>query len=215
MGSTVSHMSDGGGYEAGWYPNPNGGPGLRWYDGTRWTDDYHYDQPPPPYAPQPYAPQPYPPQSHGEQPYGQPYPAAAYPGHGGYPGYGTPADKSPWGYFVQAFTQNYANFEGRARRSEYWWFTLVNAGIALGILFVTAIIAASAEAAVPLILLTFLWLAATIIPSLAVAVRRLHDTNKSGWWLLLQLVPLGGIVILIFLLIEGDPGPNQYGWPPK
>lgn len=202
-------MSDAGGYEAGWYPNPNGGPGLRWYDGTRWTDDYHYDQPPPPAA-QAYGSQPY-----GQQPYGQPYPAASYPGYGGHPGYGAPPDRSPWGYFMQALTENYANFEGRARRSEYWWFTLINAAIAFGILFVTAIIAASAEAAVPLILLTFLWLAATIIPSLAVAVRRLHDTDKSGWWLLLQLVPLGGIVILIFLLIEGDPRPNQYGWPPK
>jgi len=58
------------------------------------------------------------------------------------------------------------------------------------------------------------WIA-LIIPALAAAVRRLHDSNKSGWWLLIQLVPFGGIVLLVFLLIEGDRGPNQYGWPPK
>jgi len=56
---------------------------------------------------------------------------------------------------------------------------------------------------------------AALIPCLSVSVRRLHDTNKSGWWLLLCLIPLGGLVILVFCCIEGDPGPNQYGPSPK
>ena len=202
-------MSDhGGGYAAGWYPNPNGGPGLRWYDGTRWTDDYHYDQPPSP-AGQPPAPQPHQAyQGYGYQGYQgyTPYPPAAY---------GAAPSKSPWGYFMYALTENYANFEGRARRSEYWWFTLINAGMAIVILFLVGIVVASNESAAPIVVVVFLWLIATIIPSLAVAVRRLHDTNKSGWLLLLQLVPFGGLVILIFLFLDSDQGPNQYGWPPK
>lgn len=207
-------MSDqGGGYEAGWYPNPNGGPGLRWYDGTRWTDDYHYDQPPAPSG-QPFAPPPAGPapgayqggyQGYGYQGY-DPYPAAAYE---------PPVSRSPWGYFTHVFTENYANFEGRARRSEYWWFSLISVGLLAVMLFVAAVLTAANDAAGALFVVPVLFWVATFIPALAAAVRRLHDTNKSGWWLLIYFVPFGAIVILIFLFIEGDRGPNQYGWPPK
>ena len=203
-------MSDqGGGYEAGWYPNPDGGPGLRWYDGTRWTDDYHYDQPPPPSG-QPFAPQPYPTAPGAYQGYGyqgyDPYPAAAYE---------PPVERSPWGYFTHVLTENYANFEGRARRSEYWWFALIGFGAIVVMFFLVAVLTAANEAVAALFVIPVLSWIALIIPALAAAVRRLHDSNKSGWWLLIQLVPFGGIVLLVFLLIEGDRGPNQYGWPPK
>lgn len=62
--------------------------------------------------------------------------------------------------------------------------------------------------------LLLFWLA-TIVPSLAVTIRRLHDTGKSGWWVLLGLIPFVGLVLLVFLALDGEPGDNQYGPSPK
>lgn len=103
--------------------------------------------------------------------------------------------------------ERYAVFEGRAGRAEYWWFFLANFLIGL----VIQILAGVSDA---LVILSLIYSLALLIPGLAVAVRRLHDTNKSGWWILIALVPLVGIIVLIvFLATDGDPGANQYGNP--
>lgn len=108
-----------------------------------------------------------------------------------------------------AVLQNYAGFTGRARRTEYWMFFLVNLIIAL----VLDLIGLKFQ------VFTFIGLIyglAVLIPGLAVGVRRLHDTGRSGWWLLIGLIPFVGAIILIVLLaIEGQPGDNQYGPDPK
>ena len=113
--------------------------------------------------------------------------------------------------------QKYAQFGGRSQRKEYWMFTLVNIIVATVLYLVATMAFLNNSTAVTIIVCLVCgvyWLAA-LIPSLAVSVRRLHDTNKSGWLLLLCLIPLGGLVILVFCCIEGDPGPNQYGPSPK
>jgi len=121
-------------------------------------------------------------------------------------------------WFKKVVFENYANFSGRARRAEYWWYTLINILI-MKALYILAFIGAAAEIPVITIiavLLLFVYSIATFIPSLAVAIRRLHDTNKSGWFLLLWLIPLlGAIIIFVFEVMDGDQGPNQYGPSPK
>ena len=105
--------------------------------------------------------------------------------------------------------KKYAVFDGRARRQEYWMFVLFNIiiSIVLGIL----------EAIVPVLrFLVILYGLALIVPSLAVAVRRLHDTNRSGWWVLISLIPIiGAILLLVWLVMDSQPGENKYGPNPK
>src|SRR5689334_13817971 len=106
--------------------------------------------------------------------------------------------------------KNYAGFSGRARRTEYWMFTLFNIIIG-GVLY--AIYAATGSSI--FMILYVLYFVAVFVPSLAVGVRRLHDTNRTGWWLLLGFVPfIGGIVLIVFCALEGDRGANQYGEDP-
>jgi uncharacterized membrane protein YhaH (DUF805 family) len=118
--------------------------------------------------------------------------------------------------------RKYAQFEGRARRSEFWLFTLFQFLVTVTIVILIAITSASADAPdapgqesnmvsglLALTLILF-WLV-MIIPGLAVTVRRLHDSDKSGFWLLLNLIPFGGFVIFIFTLLDGTPGPNRHG----
>jgi uncharacterized membrane protein YhaH (DUF805 family) len=103
--------------------------------------------------------------------------------------------------------KKYANFGGRAGRQEYWYFVLFNilANILLGIL--AAIIGAKIGMS-----LLGLYSLAVVIPSLAVSVRRLHDNGRSGWWLLISLIPaIGPILLLIFLLQGSQESENQYG----
>ncbi len=101
--------------------------------------------------------------------------------------------------------KKYAVFGGRARRKEYWLFVLVSAFIVFALWFLEALVGG------PGVLGTFYGLA-VLIPGLAVAVIRLHDTDRSGWWLLIVLVPLiGAIVLLVFMLLDGNPHENQYG----
>lgn len=110
----------------------------------------------------------------------------------------------------------YASFSGRARRKEYWTFGLVNAAILI-VLF-TAITMTASGGHSPLIFSIVYGLFALLIllPSIAVMVRRLHDTDRSGWWFWISLIPgLGGIVLLVFTLLDGNPGANQYGPSPK
>jgi uncharacterized membrane protein YhaH (DUF805 family) len=107
-----------------------------------------------------------------------------------------------------AALRNYAGFRGRARRAEYWWFALVNT-IAL---IALVALGAAVKTTVPYLLYEL----AVVIPSLAVAVRRLHDTGRSGWWLLIALVPIAGaIALIVFLCLDGEAGSNKHGANPK
>ena len=101
---------------------------------------------------------------------------------------------------IQTCFQKYANFEGTARRSEYWWFALflVVASMILGQISTT---------------LSIVFSLATLLPSIAVATRRLHDTDRSGWWQLISLVPIVGIIVLIVFLAQ-ESRPNRYGATP-
>jgi uncharacterized membrane protein YhaH (DUF805 family) len=102
-------------------------------------------------------------------------------------------------------TERYAKFDGRAGRAEYWWYALAN-------IIVAIILIALANVSNIFFVLYFVWAVALIVPSIAVGIRRLHDTNKTGWLMLLPLIPLvGWIILLVFMIIEGDKGPNQYG----
>lgn len=109
----------------------------------------------------------------------------------------------------------FVDFDGRARRKEYGWFTFVNL---LGVVAMTvggAVLADdpdSPAASVPF----WIYAAATFLPSLSVSVRRLHDTGRSGGWVFLQLIPyVGALVLLVFMVMDGDPGSNQYAPNPK
>ncbi len=124
---------------------------------------------------------------------------------------------------VKSVFGNYATFSGRARRSEYWFFYLFNLITVFVFMIVASIIGAifgggkgaAGGLAVGYVLYILYGLAA-FIPSLAVAVRRLHDTNRSGWNLLWCLLPfVGGIVVLVFMVMDSTPGENQYGANPK
>lgn len=110
--------------------------------------------------------------------------------------------------------KKYADFTGRARRKEYWMFTLLVIAASVVIGMVEGILGLSGTLAMygPLSLLFML---AILIPSIAVGVRRLHDTNRSGWWMLIGLIPIvGSIVLLVFFVLEGTRGPNAYGPDP-
>ncbi|MBN1442063.1 MAG: DUF805 domain-containing protein [Planctomycetes bacterium] len=105
--------------------------------------------------------------------------------------------------------KKYAVFDGRARRKEFWMFCLFNLVIAFVLGFVEGLLGSPGVVGI-------LYGLAVIIPSIAVAVRRLHDTDRSGWWVLIGLIPLIGLIILIvFYVQDGTPGPNQYGESPK
>lgn len=104
--------------------------------------------------------------------------------------------------------KQYAVFGGRARRTEYWMFALVNLVVSIVLLFVGR--------AIGFDYLQSVYALAVLLPTLGVSVRRLHDTGRSGWWLLIGLVPIvGAIVLLVFFCIEGGPSENQYGANPK
>ena len=107
--------------------------------------------------------------------------------------------------------KKYAVFSGRAGRKEYWWFVLINIVIYCIVLFLLKKAVGNALLG-GLMLLPSLYLLAIILPSWAVSVRRLHDSNHSGWWVLISLVPLiGQIVFFIFLVMPSDVGDNRFG----
>ncbi|AZQ45226.1 DUF805 domain-containing protein [Nonlabens ponticola] len=120
--------------------------------------------------------------------------------------------------YVKKVFNNYANFSGRARRSEYWYFQLFNFLVVIA-LSIPLIAFAAAEATAPAIIvyiLIVLYALATIIPSLAVVARRLHDTGRSAWYYLISFIPfVGGIILLIFLVEDSKHGTNQWGPNPK
>jgi uncharacterized membrane protein YhaH (DUF805 family) len=104
--------------------------------------------------------------------------------------------------------ERYAQFTGRAGRAEYWWFFLAN-------LILFAILGVLSRASTIFEILYAVVALALLVPSIAVGIRRLHDTGRSGWWILIGLVPIVGfIVLLVLYAIQGDHGPNQYGPAP-
>jgi len=120
-------------------------------------------------------------------------------------------------YFLETITKRYAEFDGRARRSEYWYFLLFNMLTQLGILALGAVLGFIHEYLSILAFGIFLLYAfGVIIPSIALIVRRLHDIGKSGWMYFLGLIPLAGpIILLVFFCTDSQPGTNQYGPNPK
>lgn len=111
--------------------------------------------------------------------------------------------------------KNYAGFSGRARRTEYWMFTLVNVVILVALLGLSQALKGGALGTL-LLVLYFAYVIALFIPSLAVTWRRLHDTGRSGWWYFINLVPIvGGIILIVFLATAGEVGTNAYGADPK
>ena len=115
-------------------------------------------------------------------------------------------------WYLEAL-KKYAVFSGRARRTEYWMFGLFYLIFAIVIGIIDSILGIGGEGGG---LLSGLFVLAMLIPSVAVTVRRLHDTDHSGWWLLIGLVPLvGTIILLIFMIQDSQSGENQYGPNPK
>lgn len=115
--------------------------------------------------------------------------------------------------FKHSVVGNFVNFSGRASRSEYWRFTAVT--VVIGFVFsVLRFIFGNTFLGSLFNLLSFAYTCAVFLPSLGIAVRRLHDINKSGWFLLLPFIPIIGLVYIIYLLAKpGDVGDNQYGSP--
>jgi uncharacterized membrane protein YhaH (DUF805 family) len=122
---------------------------------------------------------------------------------------------------IKTFFQKYVDFTGRASRSEYWWVALGFLIIQTPIFFatITAIHIPSVEQqALGILVISIVALLiglATLLPSLTLTVRRLHDTGKSAWFLLIAFIPISGpIIMLVFFLLPSDRGENKYGEPP-
>ena len=112
-------------------------------------------------------------------------------------------------YFISCIKDKYVCFSGRARRKEYWMFVLFNFLVS----FVAQVIDGLLSAGGLLCLIVCLGL---LLPSLGVSIRRLHDTDRSGWWLLIALIPLiGPLVLLVFMCLDGTSGENRFGANPK
>ena len=105
-------------------------------------------------------------------------------------------------WYLDVVTKNYINFNGRARRTEFWMFTMVH----LIIMFLSFFLGP-----VPFIIYMLL----TIIPTVAVGIRRLHDTGRRGWWILAANVPILFVIYYYYMVLEGDQGANIYGDSPK
>jgi len=121
-------------------------------------------------------------------------------------------------WWKKVVLKNYANFQGRARRAEYWYFNLCNF-ICILPLYILGVVGGANES----IALTFIgfglygiYALGLMVPGIAVTVRRLHDTNRSGWYYFIAFIPLvGSILILVWFCTEGDRFQNNYGDDPK
>jgi uncharacterized membrane protein YhaH (DUF805 family) len=112
--------------------------------------------------------------------------------------------------------KKYADFQGRARRAEYWMFVLFQILVYIAVAILGMIVSggnSNSAAATGLMALVTLGL---LLPSIAVTVRRLHDTNRTGWWILISFLPLiGGIWLLVLTVLDGTPANNRFGPDPK
>lgn len=131
---------------------------------------------------------------------------------------------SLWGYFIRGITKHYVQFQGRGRRSEYWGYTLFWWIFLAGAVFVDIAVSLTvsgvtgSEAVLPIF--TVLWYLGTILPNIAIVVRRLHDTGNSGWLILIRgidaIIPIvGTLVIFIFTLLDSKRETNKHGPSPK
>ena len=107
--------------------------------------------------------------------------------------------------------KKYAVFNGRARRKEYWYYVLFSLIISIVLIFIDQAIGTfDMEAGIGA--LSGIYALAVLIPGIAVTIRRLHDTDRTGWWILLFLIPLiGPLVLLVFMILDSSPDENQYG----
>ena len=104
--------------------------------------------------------------------------------------------------------KKYADFNGRARRKEFWMFALIS--------FIIAVILSVVDGMIGVPVLGAIYALGVLLPSIAVGARRFHDIGKSGWWLLIGLIPLiGGLILIIFFVLDSNPGDNKYGPNPK
>lgn len=114
-------------------------------------------------------------------------------------------------YYVGTL-KRYVDFNGRARRREFWMFFLANFVVSMGINILGSAVMNASAAQLP----GAIYSLAVLLPALSIGARRLHDTGKSGWWLLIALVPLvGAILLIVFWATEGNKGQNSYGPDPK
>jgi len=238
---------------AGWYTDPAGGGGQRYWDGAAWTE--HVQAPAVPAAPEapvappvaaepqmPVAPAaPAPPASPAYPPAPAPptpaYAAApAYAGqqyggqqYGGMQYAGPVARSIGFAEAIKRAFSRWTNYSDRATVAEYWWFYLFTLLVTIGVYIIVIVLGAAsattttnangvttntigALAFVGFALLV-VWGIVVFFVQLPLSVRRLHDGDRSGWWLLLGFVPFGSLVLLIFFIMGGTPGPNQYGPP--
>jgi len=128
-------------------------------------------------------------------------------------------------YFIDTLKNRYAAFKGRATRSEYWYFVLYSIIIAIILAFVDAMVVNPLLGIQPgpegsdTSVISTIFSLAILIPSVALGIRRLHDIGKSGWWILLGIIPIvnfiGALVLIYFCTRDSQPGENQYGQNPK
>ncbi|MCT2409084.1 DUF805 domain-containing protein [Chryseobacterium antibioticum] len=112
--------------------------------------------------------------------------------------------------------KQYADFKGRARRTEYWMYILFNMIFAIIAAVLDNLLGLKFNQEIPYGFIYLIYALATFIPGLAVMVRRLHDVDKSGWWVFISLIPIVGTIwLLVLLATDGTPGANQYGVNPK
>lgn len=125
-------------------------------------------------------------------------------------------------WFIKAFRQ-YADFSGRASRQEFWMFVLFNLLFAMAWAFVAGLLTGlfgdsfdhDSDRLIFMYKLIAIYYAVTTVPAMAVGVRRLHDTGRSGWWMLVSLIPfVGGIWLIVLMCLDGSAGDNRYGSPP-
>ena len=110
-------------------------------------------------------------------------------------------------YYIECW-KKYVEFSGRARRKEYWMFILFN--------LIASFVAGVIDGVLGTVMIGSLYSLAALLPGLAVCARRLHDTDRSGWWILIGLIPiLGWIVLLVFMCMDSTPGENRFGANPK
>ena len=117
-------------------------------------------------------------------------------------------------WYLDVLKNKYATFSGRARRKEYWMFLLINLVVSVALALIDSLIGSVSESGMGL--LSSVYSIGVLIPSLALSVRRLHDIGRTGWWVLISIIPvIGVVVLLVFMLLDSEPGSNRYGANPK
>ena len=124
-------------------------------------------------------------------------------------------------YFLDTIKNRYAKFDGRASRSEFWYFALFYFIVNIILVLIDSLVINPILGATPSQMgqggiLQVIFALALLVPSIALAVRRLHDIGKSGWWYLIVFIPIVGVLVLLyFFVLDSQPGTNQYGHNPK